>query len=81
MFARSQLASFVYTVDVPGNSDHMITQYVSCHCVGISPNNRESAADVPSPEFFMDLTLERSSEIHYGPAINRHRSGSCIYCT
>jgi len=45
----------------------------TCHCVGITPNNRESAADVPSPEFSLDVTLERSPEIHYGPSINRHR--------
>lgn len=74
LFGRSQLASFVYTVDVPGKylHDHTSLSYIH-YCTGITPNNRESAADVPSPEFLMDLILERSSEIHYGPSINRHR--------
>ena len=74
---RSQVASLVYTVDMPGTHihDHMIHYIVHIpYCIGITPNNRESTADVPSPEFLIDLTLERSSEIHYGPAINRHRS-------
>ena len=83
LFGRSQLASFMYTVDVPGKRSHDMHHcitYAYIYIIGITPNNRESAADVPSPEFLMDLTLERSTEIHYGPAINRYRSGMFDLC-